>query len=369
MPRKILFFIESLCSGGKERRFTELLCYLKQNTNYRMQIVLMSNEIHYSYVRDLNIPVVVLKRKGLKKDPRIFYKFYKVAKKFNPDIIHTWSIMTTFYAIPAKLLLKRPVVANLISNAKMKFKKWSLINLCLKICCAQSKKVLSNSFAGLKAYNINSEKSCVIYNGVRLERFKQEPEREKTKKEIGIKTRFAVIMVASFSANKNYDFFLDVAKEMQRRNKEVTFIGVGGGTLLPDIKKRVRAEKIKNVLLVGEQKHVEKLISVTDISVLFTNCKYHREGISNSIIEYMALAKPVITTDVYGGSSEIIEDGVSGYIVNEDIPQLIQKICELLRNEPLRKKMGKRGNEIIKSEFSIGKMGASFLNIYNQALN
>ena len=90
---KILFFIETLRSGGKERRLIELLIYLTKT-----QIISSArtdrNEIHYDYVKDLGIPIEIIK--GIpEKDPSLFFRFYKIAK-IQSDIIHSWGTMTTF---------------------------------------------------------------------------------------------------------------------------------------------------------------------------------------------------------------------------------------------------------------------------------
>ncbi len=46
MSKKILFFIEGLWKGGKERRLVELLIYLKQHTDFQIKLVLTEHEIH-----------------------------------------------------------------------------------------------------------------------------------------------------------------------------------------------------------------------------------------------------------------------------------------------------------------------------------
>jgi hypothetical protein len=78
---KIVFFIESLASGGKERRMLELIHYLKENTDYQLYIVLLHDNIHYKYVHDWGIPIEVMERKHTSKDPRIFFKFLISAGK------------------------------------------------------------------------------------------------------------------------------------------------------------------------------------------------------------------------------------------------------------------------------------------------
>ena len=94
MNKKILFFLESLRKGGKERRFLEFLQYLIDNTNFKLQIVLAENVIEYQYFFDLKIKTIIFDRK-IKKDPLVFYKFYKVVKRFRPNLIHSWVITQT----------------------------------------------------------------------------------------------------------------------------------------------------------------------------------------------------------------------------------------------------------------------------------
>ena len=50
---RILFFADSLQTGGKERRLLELIQYLTQQTGYEIALVLTEDEIHYKYVYEL----------------------------------------------------------------------------------------------------------------------------------------------------------------------------------------------------------------------------------------------------------------------------------------------------------------------------
>ncbi len=363
MSKKILFFINGLVGGGKERRFLEFLHYLKQNTNFKLKVVLTEDEIHYTYVYNLDIPIIILKRSVFRKDPFLFYRFYKIAKEFNPDFIHTWGLMTTFYSVPAKLLLKRPLVSNLIADSNKNYKKWSLSNLFFRIDCIFSDIIISNSKAGLRAYNLNNfEKKITIYNGVRLDRFNLKISKNMILNDIRVDTKFMVIMVASFNNNKDYDLFLEVASLTCRLRDDVTFVGVGGGPNLEKMQNKISKEKIHNVILTGKRSDVEDLVAISDIGVLFT----HSEGISNSIIEYMASGKPVITTDILGGSREIIVNNESGFIMERNADSIAMKIKILLEDDNLRKSMGKKGKQIIEKKFNITLMGKEYLKVYNR---
>jgi glycosyltransferase involved in cell wall biosynthesis len=361
MSLKILFFIDSLYSGGKERRLVELLYHLKRNTDYQMKLVLTESDIHYTYIEELGIQINILKRGTLKKDPSLFYSFYKIVKEFNPDIINTWGKMTTFYAIPAKLLFKKKLYANIISDAKRDYNLLSLDSLFYKINFYFSDLILGNSEAGFRAYNIHNKKKRLIYNGVRLERFNLDERKLNIRHELKIQTTNLIIMVASTSKYKDYDLFLDVAKQINLTYKDVTFIGVGDGSEYERLKNRIVNEHINNIILTGKRNDVEGLIAVSDIGVLFSN----NEGISNSIIEYMALGKPVITTDIHGGSSELIEHEISGFIIEPKINNICKIILKLLRDKELMNTLGKKGRHIIENKFTIEKMGNEYINIFS----
>lgn len=361
---KILFFIDTLTSGGKERRMLELIRYLKQKTDYEIALVLTENLIYYEYVYELGIPIKIIKRKGIKYDPRLFVKFYRYCQEFKPDIIHAWGKMTTFYAIPAKLILRIPLISNLIADTLGENKPLSLSSLFFKIDIFFSNIFLSNSKAGLDAYKINSIKAKVIWNGVHLERFQQKYDLKVVREELKVTTEFVIVMIAAFSNLKDYDLFLNVAKEIGKTRDDVTFIGIGNGPEWERIHKRTKDEHINNVILPGKRRDVERMISISDIGLLCT----YSEGISNSIIESMALGKPVISTDIFGASKEIIVDGETGYCTERNTEKIVDRINILLNDKELRSRMGQTGRVRINSLFSIERMGNDFELVYKEVL-
>jgi len=108
---------------------------------------------------------------------------------------------------------------------------------------------------------------------------------------------------------------------------------------------------------------VEALVNACDIGVLFSP---YGEGISNAILEYMALSKPVIAYDS-GGTREVIKNGENGFLIKEEDDEQISKIIiELIDNYKLRKKLGENGRKKIEEYFNIQKMGKEYMNIYNK---
>jgi glycosyltransferase involved in cell wall biosynthesis len=362
---KILFFLESLQSGGKERRSVELVKYLKsQHADYDIEIVLTEEEIHYEEIYETDVKITILERKSIKYDPFLFLKFFNICRNFKPDLIHCFGKMTTFYAIPAKVYFGIPLISSLIADAKKSYSSLSPYSFLLNINVFFSDIVLSNSLAGLKAYNLTIDKARVIHNGVHLSRFQNIYDPEAIRKELKIKTQFIIVMVAGFSTFKDYDLFVEVAGQIEKLRSDVTFLGVGDGTELKRIKQIIEDKAIGNIILTGKRKDIEKIVAASDIGLLCTKS----EGISNSIIEYMALGKPVIATDITGGSRELISEGKTGFCTQRNSGTIVGLINKLLDDPELRRNLGKNGKERIENSFSISRMGKEFENLYDEVI-
>jgi glycosyltransferase involved in cell wall biosynthesis len=80
----------------------------------------------------------------------------------------------------------------------------------------------------------------------------------------------------------------------------------------------------------------------------------------------MALRKPVITTDLKGGSRELIADGETGFCIKRDIQEAVAKINLLIDDETTRLSMGEKGESRIRSLFSVERMGREFVELYNE---
>lgn len=363
---RIIFFIESLRSGGKERRLLELLHYLGKHTDYEMILAIIEDEIHYKYVTNLDVDIRILRRRFFKKDPLLFFRFFCLCNEFNPQIIHTWGGMPAFYALPVVILKKVIHVNSQIADAPDHIKKHGFQNWVTHLNFRYSDIVLANSNAGLRSYNVHGKKCRTIYNGIRLERFSNLPDKEAVKAEFNIRTVYAVIMVASFSINKNYDQFLDIAEFFSGKRKDVTFVGVGGplGTANEFDRIKNRAAKLDNVIMTGSIENTESLINACDIGVLFS----FSEGISNSIIEYMACGKAVIANDA-GGTGEILTNGETGFLLTKETKEEIASlIIYLLENEEKRREMGANARLHVEKNFSIDRMGSDFVKLYTEIL-
>ena len=174
-------------------------------------------------------------------------------------------------------------------------------------------------------------------------------------------------MVASFTINKDYDTFFKLAKQITSRRDDVTFVAIGDGYNQEMFKNNISPNRT-NIIFTGRIHGIEDYINIFDIGVLLSNTN-HFEGISNSIMEYMALGKPVIATEG-GGTIEIVIQEKTGFLVKDnDFLELVRIVNFLIDNPNIAKKMGGSGLNCIKENFSIHKMVNSHYNIYNEHNN
>lgn len=366
MKIKILFFIGTLGSGGKERRLLELLTFLSNKGKYELVLVTKKSEVSYKNFFELNVKWISLKSKNL--NLKSFGEFKTIVQNEKPQIIHTWGNKQTLVAVFSVLIYRNiKLVNSQITSAPPKIQ--FLEKLISRINFKFSHIVLANSFAGIKAFNPPLYKSKVIYNGLNFQRFINLPDKNSTMIKYGLERKFTAIMVASFSPNKDYLRFFKIGIELNKLRNDTTFLGVGYCQKGNEANYQECLALIKdypNLKIIPGSQEIEALVSTCDLGLLFSP---NGEGLSNSILEYMTLGKPIIANDA-GGTKEIIQNGFNGYLVQDEPPEEIaQMINNLLNNPQEMMEMGRRSEERIKREFSLERMGKEFETVYHSLLS
>jgi glycosyltransferase involved in cell wall biosynthesis len=364
---KILFLIGSLGSGGKERQLVELLKGLNNYPKIECQLVVMNSDIHYEEVFNFDIKINFLIKK-IKKDPRILIKLYKICKAFNPDIIHSWSRVTTIYSLLLSKLLRIKFIEGSIRYAAPQ-EKYRINWFIYKLLFYFSDKIIANSMAGLKTHGLElSNKNICIHNGFDLSRISDISYAKDIKKKFDINTKYVVGIVANFLDSKDHLTLIKAANKIFQERNDMTLLCIGDGPTLKDMIQMIDPKYSGFIKFLGRQTKVESIINIFDIGILTSNTNGHAEGISNSIMENMALSKPVIATDS-GGNKELVINNETGYLIKSfDVDELFDRISNLLNNSKKRTDMGSAGNERIRKNFNLEKMINSYLNIYKKVL-
>lgn len=364
---RVLLLTNNLWAGGKERRLLELIKGLASYPDVELHLVSFSDRIHYKEVYEFGIPITILKRVP-KKSPKVFHQLYRLCKEWKPDLIHSWSSMATLIAIPSSKLLNIKLINGNVADAPPNMSMFDQRLFRAKLTFPFSTVILSNSKAGLKAYDAPKKKGICIYNGFDPKRVLNLQNKTEIQAQFNINTEKAVVKVGSFTKSKDYETYIKAALLILKQRNDVTFLAVGAGVELARHQEMIPQEFTSKFIFTGLQDNVESIVNSCDIGVLSTNANNHGEGISNAILEYMALAKPTIAS-IGGGTAEAIEDQKTGILVPPASPEIMaDKLNLLLDDSDLRIKMGQAGRERLSRVFALDKMTKSFYELYLELL-
>jgi glycosyltransferase involved in cell wall biosynthesis len=114
------------------------------------------------------------------------------------------------------------------------------------------------------------------------------------------------------------------------------------------------------VVFAGAREDPWPIVQASDICLLCSET----EGLSNALIEYSAAGKPVLCTAA-GGNSEVVLDGVSGFVFQTgDVRYAAGKVTQLLSDPALAASMGARGRQRVNEQFAVDGMVERHLELY-----
>ena len=173
-----------------------------------------------------------------------------------------------------------------------------------------------------------------------------------------------IISIGRLVKWKGFSTLIDSMPELIRKYPKIQLVIIGDGPLEEDIKYRIQIMRVEQNVLFLKTLTRDRLYAYLRASNLFVlNTNY--EGLSHQILEAMSLNVPVITTAV-GGNMELIEDGVSGVLVDYDNKAaLIQAIRQVLENDEYKEKIISAAK--LKSEsFTLTSMIEGVVKVFNE---
>ncbi|MCJ8283527.1 MAG: glycosyltransferase family 4 protein, partial [Rivularia sp. ALOHA_DT_140] len=176
-----------------------------------------------------------------------------------------------------------------------------------------------------------------------------------------------LLYVGRLAAVKGLPILLEALKSLKLQHPDITLTVVGDGGDRTDLEQMtVDLGLSKNVNFVGYKSQVEvrKYFEETDVFVLSS----FAEGVPVVLMEAMASGVPVVATQI-AGVSELVENGVSGYIVPAgDRKSLTQNIEKLLNDSELRAKFGTTARKKVETEFNINLEAKKLYQIMSKTL-
>ncbi len=206
----------------------------------------------------------------------------------------------------------------------------------------------------------------LIYNGIDLERYDQQLPCCTLREEYGLPPEGPMVgVVARLEPEKGHPTLLDAWPGVLAEFPSATLLIIGEGSRREALEAQVEGLGIGgSVVFTGRRDDVPAVTKALDVAVLPS----YREAQGLTILEAMALSRPVVASNV-GGIPEMIEDGVTGLLVPPHDPAaLAGAVLRLLRDHPLADTLGRAGHDLVHERFCVQLMARAVETIYDEAV-
>jgi len=215
----------------------------------------------------------------------------------------------------------------------------------------------------VKELGVPPERVDCISTGVDLTKF--DPAKPGgLRQELGLAPNAALVgMISVLRSWKGHATLIEAAGLVIEASKQpVHFVIAGDGPGRADIEKKIgQVPWGKQITLLGHRADVPNVLASLDVLVLPS---YAHEGIPQIILQAQAMARAVVGTTI-GGIPEVVEDGVTGFLVPPKDPKaLAEKISALLADPALRSRLGHAARAGIEKQHSLDAMGERLLALY-----
>ncbi|RMH74868.1 MAG: glycosyltransferase family 1 protein [Calditrichaeota bacterium] len=214
-------------------------------------------------------------------------------------------------------------------------------------------------------------RSTVIYSAIDTEAFRPPSVRPPLRRELGFGEDEVVVgIIARLSPVKDHHTFLRAAAQVARKAPQTRFLISGEAAQLShEDLRRVAGElgiEERVVFLPRDERiDIRDLIGTLDVGVVASRGS---EVICRVAVEYMALARPVVVTDVHV-LPEIVQEGENGFVVPaRDAEAMAERILRLVEQPELRRRMGDTARRMAEERFSYPVLVEKTLEVYEKAL-
>jgi colanic acid/amylovoran biosynthesis glycosyltransferase len=179
-----------------------------------------------------------------------------------------------------------------------------------------------------------------------------------------------IVTIARLVQKKGIEYGIRAIARLVEAGLRVNYTIVGDGPLRDSLQNLIRVAGLNTVVqLAGPKRRPEiaDLLAKTDILLApsVTADNGDQEGSPVVLMEALAAGIPVVSTQ-HSGIPEVVEDGVTGFLVPErDVVRLADRLQYLIEHPHARYRMGQAGRAVVKREFDIEKSNDRLLEIYN----
>lgn len=333
-------------SGGTERVATVIANELQKNNEYRVSFVSMweNGDKPFFYIDDSikRFTLYGKEKKGFHHLLGYIKRLRKIVKKNNFDILVDVDGILDMYSIPALIGLKTKLISweqfNYYQNPYVNYRK-----LTRRMAAKLADAIVVITKEDEQYYRDNLKlKTTVyqIYNPLTIDNKGETADLESK----------TILSVGRITEQKGFDMLVDVAEKVLQDHKDWKWIIIGDGEDKDEILQKIKEKGLEgNINILSNVDNVEEYYKNSSIYVMTS--RY--EGFGLVLTEAMSFGVPCVSFKCPAGPSEIIEDGVNGYLVDcFDINTMSKRIKELIVNKNNRINCSQK-TVIIKENFNL----------------
>lgn len=336
----VLLCIHSLSTGGAERQVIQDCKLLAHNGHSVSVALVLKGEI--ASLLSSNVDVHILKEGNEFRTSR---KLAMIIEEVQADVL----ISHLYWAnkVCGMAALKTGVRFYAFEHGLGANKKW-YHQLWIKFYSRAAKEVITCSDASMrtriKNHGLNQSKFKVIHNSF-------EPSLGEIKRDERGSKPFTIGFVGRLAKVKQLFVLKEVAQILEEKNKSYRFLIIGSGEEEKKIKSEIQVEGLDCKFdFLGFVTNPERFYDEMDCFILPSKS----EDFSLALIEASNAGLPCLAFNV-GGNGEIIQDGVTGFIVHKySSSQLAAKVIWLMENLEISKEMGKAAHAFVNKSFTTG---------------
>ncbi len=352
-------------NGGAQEHLHGLVARMDP-TRYDVSVVALSAGSAVRKLQRAEIPVLVI------DDPDDSIAVGALAAhlaEVRPDVVHAHMYRAETVAARAVIALgeagqRRPYLVATIHSSRVRSEadRQTLIEL-----TPQFDRLIAVSRA-IEAKLAHEGRDIVpvslIQNGVDLQRYDHQEPCCTLPEEYGMEPGSQIVgVVARLEPEKGHPTLLEAWPAVLRAVPDVYLLIVGEGSRRDALEAQARELRIAHrIVFTGRRDDVPAVTAALDVAVLPS----YREAQGLTVLEAMALSRPVVASNV-GGIPEMIEDGVTGLLVPpHDAPALAAAIVRLLTDHPYADTLGRAGHDMVHDRFCIELMVEAIQSIYDE---
>ncbi len=173
-----------------------------------------------------------------------------------------------------------------------------------------------------------------------------------------------LVTIARLFMLKGHDYIIESARELSKRFPKVIWLFVGNGNLAEVYKEQIQhlglTDRFRFTGLIPPDQ-VPLAIQASDILVHPSL----REGLARTLPQAMLCARPAVSFDV-DGAREVVNETTGRLIEPKNVPQLIEACAELIGDKALRERLGRTGQESVRTKFAPDTMVDTIEDVYRQ---